>query len=332
MKIKFIILLLACLSLAPPAQCGGNTEIEDPEAKQAAIYTEKGDSAFEQGSYAEAIENYTIAIKLKPDMADAYFGRGRAYYYDSRAIRASDDFSTAIELGREDADVYYYRGWARIAENGFELAANDFTQALTLDPGMAQAYYARAWTEVNMAQWSQSSILYLYQKFEADSGLPIAYMGEGWKWIRQEQWELAAAPDLMEAVELEPDMAAVYINIGFAHFKQAEWTRAIANFDAALARDPTLNRGPFPRESAVEQRSRWDIVIEDYDKVVQILVGGSSTEGISNASATGNQDYDLAVAYYNRAKELAQNQELKQIAQAALDLMKEWYEEMASNG
>lgn len=332
MKIKFIIFLLAFITLTPPTQCGGKADIENPEAKQAVIYVQKGDSAYEQGNYAEAIEDYTVAIKLTPDMADAYFGRGRAYYLDNRPIRAADDLSTAIELGRDEADAYYYRAWSRIAENGFELAASDFTRALDLDPGLAGAYLGRGWALANMAQWSQSSILYLYQKFEADPGLSVAYFGEGWKWVRQEQWELAAVPDLVEAVKNEPEASSAYLNIGFACFKQAEWTRAIADFDAALARDPSLNRGPFPREAAVEKRSQWDAVIADYDAMVQVLSGQSAADDIVEVSSTGNESYDLARAYYTRAKELAQDTALEQKAQSALDLMKEWYEEMASYG
>ncbi len=331
MKIILSILLLACIAITPSAQCSGSKELADPQAQQAAIYLSKGDSAYEQGNYTEAIDNYTIAMKFKADLADAYFGRGRAYYFDSRSIRASDDLTTAMELGRSDADVYYYRAWARTAENGFELAVADFTAALEQSPDLLGAYYGRGWANLNIAQWSQSSILYLYQKFEADSGLATAYTGSGWKWVRQEQWDIASTPNLKNAVEQQPDTAEAFINIGFSYFKKAQWAKAIADFDAALARDASLNRGPFPKEAAVEKYARWDNVIADYDRVVEILSGQPSA-GQINPLSTGNENYDLALAYYRKAKELARSQELKNKADAGLQLLEKWHKEMASYG
>ncbi len=49
--------------------------------------------------YATAIDNYTHAIELKPDLGEAYFNRGIAYMKLGDKVKATADFSKAGELG-----------------------------------------------------------------------------------------------------------------------------------------------------------------------------------------------------------------------------------------
>lgn len=52
-----------------------------------------------QGEYRSAIEFYTRAITLEPDMAEAYFNRGLTYIYIGENERGLEDLSHAGELG-----------------------------------------------------------------------------------------------------------------------------------------------------------------------------------------------------------------------------------------
>lgn len=49
--------------------------------------------------YASAINNYTHAIELKPDLGEAYFNRGIAYMRSGDKVKATADLSKAGELG-----------------------------------------------------------------------------------------------------------------------------------------------------------------------------------------------------------------------------------------
>jgi len=55
--------------------------------------------------YDKAIEDYTKSIELSPTNADAYYGRGRAYYYKMDQEKATADFNKAIELDPAFADL-----------------------------------------------------------------------------------------------------------------------------------------------------------------------------------------------------------------------------------
>ena len=51
----------------------------------------------------EAIESYDRALKLYPDMADAYFNRGLVLIYVKDKEKGCIDLSRAGELGIDDA-------------------------------------------------------------------------------------------------------------------------------------------------------------------------------------------------------------------------------------
>jgi tetratricopeptide (TPR) repeat protein len=54
-----------------------------PEAE---VHYERGVAYIEEGRYDRALAEFTIAIRLKPDYADAYFKRGIAYFIKGVAL------------------------------------------------------------------------------------------------------------------------------------------------------------------------------------------------------------------------------------------------------
>ncbi len=196
---KLGVILLACITLVPPAQCTGGESSDTAAIMQQALeHVEQGDIYFDQASYDQAAGEYNTAIELAPELAVAYWGRGRVYHFDrGEYSRAIDEYSKAVELDSQYTDAYFYRGLAQAANGVYDRAIPDFSKAIELDPGLSMAYNVRAWCYVHKAQWDQSSQLYLYQLFESDAGLAEAYKGKGWTSVRQTQWEHFAVPYLV---------------------------------------------------------------------------------------------------------------------------------------
>ena len=66
----------------------------------------------EKGEYDRAIADYTEAIRIKPDYAEAYRNRGVAYAEKGEYDRAIADYTEAIRLKPDYAEAYYNRGIA----------------------------------------------------------------------------------------------------------------------------------------------------------------------------------------------------------------------------
>ena len=69
----------------------------DPNLAQA--YTNRGNAYAGLGQLQRAIQDYDEAIRLDPNLASAYANRARAYTFLSNDAAAQRDVDTAIELG-----------------------------------------------------------------------------------------------------------------------------------------------------------------------------------------------------------------------------------------
>ena len=85
-----------------------------------------------QQQYDAAIDEFTQAIKARPDMVDAYLYRGIALFGAGRPKDSITDFTRVLELEPERAVVYLYRGDSYLALGQKDQAVINYEHALTL--------------------------------------------------------------------------------------------------------------------------------------------------------------------------------------------------------
>lgn len=121
-----------------------NSEIagqgETPEA-----HLDRGDGHLAAREYDKAIAEYTRAIELKPDFAEAYNNRAYASYskYDGTGDPLAD-LNRAIALRPRFPHAYNTRGCVYMAGGYTDKAIADFNQAIQLQPDYPRAYRNRA--------------------------------------------------------------------------------------------------------------------------------------------------------------------------------------------
>lgn len=101
-------------------------------------FLEKGKSKQSIGDYRGAISDYTKAIELDPENAEAYHGRGlaKALLLENRG--AISDYTKAIELNPENAGKYYYsRGLSKLLLDLNSDGCLDLSKAAELEYGEA---------------------------------------------------------------------------------------------------------------------------------------------------------------------------------------------------
>jgi hypothetical protein len=143
---RLFLCILALILLLPllTSSCSG----------LALIHIKQGDGYAAKGQAEQAIAEYGKAIELNHKAAAAYSGRGTVYFGQSQWTSAIDDFSTAVELDPDLADnlnlkriiSYDNRGQECSANGRYDLAVHAFTKAIELDPDSASAemYVERA--------------------------------------------------------------------------------------------------------------------------------------------------------------------------------------------
>jgi len=100
------------------------------EKDLAGVLYNRGTRNAKNGNLAQAIEDFTKAIEIKPNDIMAYNNRGSAYAQQGDYIQAISDFTKAIGINPNDPVAYHNRGVAYF--------------------GLKQ--YDRAWGDVNMVK------------------------------------------------------------------------------------------------------------------------------------------------------------------------------------
>lgn len=111
---------------------------------QAYSYYKIAHSYAQQEQYERAIEYYTKSISRDKSMAYAYFERGYVYYKKlNDFISALDDYNMAIELRPTNYDFYLKRGLVYEELKNYRSAINDYDRAISLNPNDFVLYIRR---------------------------------------------------------------------------------------------------------------------------------------------------------------------------------------------
>jgi hypothetical protein len=94
--------------------------------------------------YEDAIPQFGMVIRILPDFAKAYHGRGLAYYNNEQEELAIEDFSKAIELKLDYADAYRNRGVAYRNAGDLLQGIADLRKAISLYEGAGDFAAAEA--------------------------------------------------------------------------------------------------------------------------------------------------------------------------------------------
>jgi lipoprotein NlpI len=83
-------------------------------------YHNRGNTYQDKGDYPRAIAEYNVAIKLKSDYAEAWFGRGRARFALGEFAAAVTDFTQSMKLDALDAYSALWLHLARRKSDAFD--------------------------------------------------------------------------------------------------------------------------------------------------------------------------------------------------------------------
>lgn len=96
MNARKLLLLLPGVGLVLFAGCFSNVSAE--------YYFQRGLAHYETCDLEQAIADYTNALELDPNLADAYFNRGGANYHSGNLEQALRDYEQYLELAPNAPD------------------------------------------------------------------------------------------------------------------------------------------------------------------------------------------------------------------------------------
>ena len=193
-------------------------------SKNAETCYNRGNVFFDKGEYDLAITDYTAAIRLKPDYADAYNNRGAAYCAKDGYNLAIADCTEAIRLKPDYAEAYSNRGNAYCAKNDYDLAIADCNEAIRLKSDYAEAYNNRGNAYCAKGEYDRA-IADCNEAIRLKPDYAEAYNNRGNVYYDKGEYDLAIA-DCTAAIRLKPDYADAYSNRSLAYQKKGESEKA----------------------------------------------------------------------------------------------------------
>jgi tetratricopeptide (TPR) repeat protein len=190
-----------------------------------------------------AIADQTQALRIYPNSAYAYNGRGNAYESEGKYDLAMADYNQAIQVDPTFYYAYYDRGNAYQGNGQNDLAIADYTQTLRINPSYASAYGGRAVSYYANGE-SDLAIADFTQALRIDPNDVKAYLGRGAILLSQNNFS-AAGKDFSSALSLDHTNAYAVI---FLHVSKAragvsdasEFSTNVASLDIGTWPGPLL--------------------------------------------------------------------------------------------
>jgi len=288
-----------------------------------------------RGDYQMAIEEFTQAIKLDPNMSTAYILRGRALLasvakvvkaeanfsgiimftsisgsVSSENVQVYDsaiaDFTRAIQLNPNNAIAYHGRGVATMeGKSDNDRAIADFTQAIRLDPNNAMHYHSRGLAYYNKKYYDRAIADY-NQAIRLDTNLVITYCNRGNTYIDKQEYDQAIA-DCNKAIRLEPNNAIAYIIRGLAYYYKHNYNQAIVDFTKAIQLDPNNSSAYSSRGYVYIDKQNYDQAITDYTQAIRLDPNKAMLYFNRGNAYYYKQNYNQAIADFTQAIRLDSN-------------------------
>ncbi len=138
----------ACASIDSSISIAGCTAVikshGQSSAHLAVALINRGIAYRNQRAFARAIRDFSLAIHLRPNMAQTYLERGIARYALRQYDLAILDYDAAIRLRPDLAEGWNNRSLAYLKKADFDRATRDFNQTVRLNKNYGNAMINRS--------------------------------------------------------------------------------------------------------------------------------------------------------------------------------------------
>jgi tetratricopeptide (TPR) repeat protein len=104
-------------------------------------WAERGNILNDTGRQDAALEAYSKALQYRPDMAGVYYNLGRIYQRFERLAEAEQQYGLALEYNPRFAKTHNNLGQLYESQGKMDKAFKSYQQALKIDPDMPQAWF-----------------------------------------------------------------------------------------------------------------------------------------------------------------------------------------------
>lgn len=189
------------------------------------------------GRVDDAIKDLDEAIRLAPDLSEAFNNRGVAYQQKRDFARALADYDQAARLEPKSHTAVMNRGNVRSMLGEYEAAIIDYELALDLKPLNPWALLNMAMARKELGQFDKA-LAHLDHAFKIRKD-PVILRSRGSVNLRRGD-PTAAVDDFSRAIRMLRSYADAYEGRGDAYTELKSYDLALADYDKALSEKPDM--------------------------------------------------------------------------------------------
>jgi len=208
----------------------------------------------------EVLWNYTL--QHAPRSFLAYNSRGNVFMAKGDLGRAITDFSTAITVWPQFAEAFHNRGIAYYRRGELEKALRDYNRALQLKSvKLPSAYTNRGLTFFHLGRMAEALADY-QTALKLNPRDVNAYNNRGMLYFAQKKF-VEAKEDFNRALELDGDFARAWANHGNVLLMEGKYLKALADYDRAIDLDPKYAGAYFNRSLVYRNMKNYAHALKD---------------------------------------------------------------------
>ncbi|MEG4518189.1 MULTISPECIES: tetratricopeptide repeat protein [unclassified Microcoleus] len=264
-----------------------------------------GNSLVELGKFDRAMECYSRAIGLNPQLATAYHNLGEMLVGQKRWDEAIANYRQAIAINPDSFESYHSLGktWAERGELDRAIAC--YNKSLELNPKYARAYVGLG-NVFAQKQEFDAAIKCYRQTLEINDNSYWAYNCLGDALAQKQLWPEAISC-YRKAIEINPNIPWFYVNLGIACTCEKFWDEAVSAYLHAVQIEPSLTGINQRLGYVLRKRSEsgLDSTIATYCQGIEVLASGKIYHKLLGIELDG------AEFYINLGNSLAKQKQLE---------------------
>ncbi len=222
----------------------------------------------------QAIKDFTIAIKGKPDYSHAFYNRGSSQYElgkqiaDTLMIKKSiKDFTKALHFDPAFPEAYHNRGNAVGELGNLEEAMKDYDMAISLKKDDANFYVNRGVTKGKLNMMKEAVIDFnvavklnpRHESVYSNRGLARSRLGD----------KEGAIKDYDMAIRIKPLFFTAFFNRAITKYENEDFQGALNDINIVIQKSDKFIESSYWRGRIKEKLGDNKGALEDYNKIVE---------------------------------------------------------------
>ena len=279
-------IVLAVLVLLGASACDNSQN----EAQRVVL---KGDAAYKEGRFGEAVREWEKATKI-------YAGNARVHNKIAQVLlhkisgeetTALEHLNKAVELEPANAEYRYQLGWLLCELKRWGDAESHLKKAIDLDRDHAMAHFRYAVVLEEKGEYDPARKEY-ERSIELNPGVADAYLRLALLYARFDQYPEAIAVS-KNASENNKDSAEVYNNLGVIYMAMQDYPSAISSFQGAISRKENYGKAIYGLGAASFFSGNYDVAAEQLTLFRKAVTKGDEPMVVQQADSMLGKIQDM---------------------------------------